>query len=264
MGKQKEISSKDFSEYNGPGTELRKAQLRMLEILQEVDRICNKYNIPYWIDAGTLLGAIRHGGFIPWDDDIDIVLLRDDYLRLINILPQELPEQFVTQNAENEEHFHMVYSRVVDKNSFSDYGDDKLPIRRKFKYQGLFLDLFFIERGFLPVKQGVTRVHYYLFRRRKRSIGWKFLWVLSKSMIALLRATSYFIPAQFMIFGYGIPFYRSFRKDEIFPVKPISFEGCTVMGPSDPHSYLQRQYGDYMTLPPKTDRVTHARRIEVY
>ena len=57
----------DYSKYNGEGTQLRKAQLCMLNILVEIDKICRKHNIPYWLDSGTLLGAVRHGGFIPWD-----------------------------------------------------------------------------------------------------------------------------------------------------------------------------------------------------
>ena len=65
----------DFSKYNGEGTMLRKAQLRMLDILVEVDKVCKRHNIPYWVDYGTLLGAVRHGGFIPWDDDLDISMM---------------------------------------------------------------------------------------------------------------------------------------------------------------------------------------------
>lgn len=258
----------DFSIYNGAKTTLRKAQIRLLEILIEVDRICKKHDIPYWIDGGTTLGAVRHSGFIPWDDDVDIALLRDDYLRLLEVLPQELPEQFVLQNETSEEHFHMLYSRIVDKNSFSDYGDKRVLIRKKFKYQGLFLDIFYVERGYLPIKRILSRLYYFSFRRykkRKFKIFWDhMLWPTINLLIMLVRKFSFLIPSNNLIFGYGIPFNREFRKDEIIPPQPIEFEGVKVMGPYKPHEFLERYFGDYMKIPPEEERRTHAERIEVY
>lgn len=91
----------DFSKYNGEGTTLRKAQLRMLDILIEVDKICRKHNIPYWLDSGTLLGAVRHGGFIPWDDDMDICVMRKDYKLLKKYLSEELSDKFCFYRLDN-------------------------------------------------------------------------------------------------------------------------------------------------------------------
>ena len=77
MEGQEELHKK----YNPDGSDLRRMQMRMLDMLKEVDRICKKYDIPYWLSGGTLLGSVRHGGFIPWDDDLDIELMEDDFQR---------------------------------------------------------------------------------------------------------------------------------------------------------------------------------------
>lgn len=78
---------------------MRRAWAAEMEVLFEVDRICKKYNIDYFADSGTLLGAVRHKGYIPWDDDIDIVMLRKDYNRFVSVIRSELPKGFLSYYA---------------------------------------------------------------------------------------------------------------------------------------------------------------------
>ena len=84
-----EMNEELRARFNPEGSLLRRQQMRMLEILLEVDKICKRHNIPYWLSSGTLIGAMRHDGFIPWDDDLDIEMMRTDYLRLMKVLPSE-------------------------------------------------------------------------------------------------------------------------------------------------------------------------------
>ena len=95
--------------FNPDGSILRRQQMRMLELLGAVDKVCKKHNIPYWLSSGTLIGAARHQGFIPWDDDLDIEMLREDYLRLLKVLPQELPDNFVLQTHETDHNYIFIY-----------------------------------------------------------------------------------------------------------------------------------------------------------
>ena len=83
----------------------KKAWAAELAVLNEVDRICTKHNIQYFAEWGTLLGAIRHGGFIPWDDDMDIAMKRADYEKFLKVAPQELPGGFEIFNLRNHDNF---------------------------------------------------------------------------------------------------------------------------------------------------------------
>ena len=81
--------------FNPEGSKLRKTQLELLEILVDLAEICDQNNIQWWLSSGTLLGAARHKGFIPWDDDIDIVMLRKDAKRLEKILHKMDSDKYV-------------------------------------------------------------------------------------------------------------------------------------------------------------------------
>lgn len=260
----------NFSKYNGDGTMLRKAQLRLLDMLVEIDKICKKHNIIYWIDGGTPLGAVRHGGFIPWDDDIDIALTRKDYLKLIKILETELPDNYILQNRKNEKFYHLLFSRVVDKNSLSHYDFHRLPNRHKMKYQGIFLDIVYIEKGDLTLKQIIDffYIRAFSYPRLTSNILKKLYgyiaWPIISLIIYIIRGIYYFIPTDRYIFGYGIPFKRKLRKSEILPVKDIRFESILFPGPNNVTAYLKRYYGDYMTIPPPEQRAVHADRINIF
>ena len=83
---------------------VKRAWAAQLEVLEDVDRVCKKHGIRYFADWGTLLGAVRHGGFIPWDDDLDICMKRQDYTRFLEIAPKELPAEYKILN------FHTPYN----------------------------------------------------------------------------------------------------------------------------------------------------------
>jgi len=259
----------DFSKYNGEGTILRKAQKRMLEILIEVDKICRKHNIPYWLDGGTLLGAVRHGGFIPWDDDLDIAMLRKDYDKLRKILPIELPKQFVFEDWRTNKDFNMKHGKVRDLNSY--YEDSNWG--NKNCYKGIYIDIFPKEK--LISYKWRKIIDFFYGRAFRRLHGF------NNSKIEYVIACLMWIPSycvanisQFLAnlfaknnlghpFG-GLPFYHDCKKSIIFPLKELRFEDKLFPAPYNHHQYLTYQYGDYMQIPPAEQRITHASKIEIY
>jgi len=261
----------DFSKYNGEGTTLRNAQLRILEILIEVDKICKKHNIQYWLDYGTLLGAVRHGGFIPWDDDIDISIPRKDYLKLCKILKTELPDNLAFQDETTDKNYFLKFAKVRDKKSFL---DDPIMRNKGIKEQGLYIDIFPLEKLFSKkMKSFIEYIYGNAFRRSRRfyESKWKYLsgkllLPFASCFVMLVRFVSFIVPTNNYYTGCGVPFYykHSYNSKYIFPCKSIVFEGSLLNAPCDPHAYLQNIYGDYMKVPPLEKRIMHSEKIEFY
>ena len=125
--------------YNPDGSILRRQQIKMLDILLHVDKICKEHSITYWLSSGTLLGAMRHGGFIPWDDDLDIEMLREDFLRFKRVFKDS--EDYIIQTPENDLHYIMPYVKVRDTHSVIEEHSGG----ENFKHKGIFIDIFALE-----------------------------------------------------------------------------------------------------------------------
>lgn len=261
--------TEDFSTYNGEGTILRRAQLRMLDILIEVDKICKRHHITYWLDGGTCLGAIRHKGFIPWDDDVDISVMRKDYKRLRKILKEELPDNMVFQDETTDKKFPSKLGKVRDRHSYFEEEEMKTPL----KEQGIFIDIFLIERGHANVKAFVDFFYGRAFRRLRGHSGNRIeyiiallMWPFACLLVSLARFFKFLLPSDLLIYGYGISTLKKYQlhASDFFPTKPILFEGREFMAPANPDAYLRRLYGDYMQIPPKDKRRVHARIIRFF
>jgi LPS biosynthesis protein len=261
---------------------LREAQLVMLKILKEVDRVCNEHKIPYWIHAGTLLGAVRHGGFIPWDDDLDICMLREDYERFLLVAPISLSKDFFLQNIATDKHITCSWTKVRDRNS-------KIVEEENAQYhQGIFIDIFPFDK--LPR----SSVHRFLSRTffnkvykicrsltKQRSGKKKFKNIILKNIASILNVNmksapkieekyrKYAVvqsnrPENFSVsFGVGLRWNDVFEYDDIFPLTKIQFEDSLFYAPNKYKRYLTISYGDYMKLPKEEDRTTHAKELKV-
>lgn len=260
--------------HNPDGSLLRRAQLRMLNILVEVDRICREEGIPYWMDAGTLLGAVRHGGFIPWDDDLDICIMKDDYKRLRSAMLAKLPDNMAYQDWTSDPNHFEMSPRIRDLNSLFD-----LPLERYQKYRGLFLDVVLLER--IP-NMKVQHLVYLLYGRVTRTMHnygkafyksgfrqlwtktaayclWPLVWCITGFFRLYSRLTRSNVIGRYYV-GFRNPRYLS----QIFPLTEIEFEGHKFYAPGDFDGYLKAMFHDYMSLPPEQQRGGHHVNIELY
>ncbi len=246
---QKELREK----YNPDGSILRRHQLRMLDILKTIDFICKKHNIPYWISWGTLLGAVRHGGFIPWDDDLDIELLREDYLKLQPILEKELPDNLFLQTHESDKAYVAPYAKVRDLNSLI---REKNSWNIYYKYRGVYIDIFPQEKSCFLISKLSGKFGGLLLRLTGmksniiRSLALNFIYPLITYIVyPVFRTISLFAPNNILRNVLGSGHTQARFKNSIFPLTQIQFENFDFPAPRDCDMYLKSTYGDYMKLP---------------
>lgn len=246
----------DITQFNREGTELRKLQIRMLEMMVEIDAICRKHNIPYWLSSGTALGAVRHGGFIPWDDDLDIEIFRKDYKRLVKVLKMELPSSMAIQTTNTDKGYISQHAKVRDLRS-EITEDNNANIN--YKYKGVFIDIFPMERTTLFLSGLSCKLYSPLYKMiRKRNDKWglkqsyqrTLLFIYEKIVFPFFRWFSWLAPKGHLRYSLGIGFFTDRDIKEILPVKEINFEGRLFFAPNNTDAYLTRMYGNYMEIPP--------------
>lgn len=241
---------------------LRDIQLLYIELLRFIDNVCKKHDIIYWLHDGTLLGAVRHGGFIPWDDDVDLTMLRKDYNKLMEVLPLEISKHdYFKENCgltlliEGHNNyfndFKSVYD-VDDENGFLD--DDKFSfLQIAWLKPYVKLDVFpkdflktqnisSFEKNYVSNKyefnQNIKKGKYHFFEK---------LMELNNKFGLVLDETPQFTDA-FDVLQLGPV--KIFETNKIFPLRKIYFEGYEFNCPNDVDYYLSLIYGkNFMNLP---------------
>ncbi|WP_168734363.1 LicD family protein [Pseudothauera nasutitermitis] len=267
-------------ERNIQNSTLRGIQFIELRMLKIVDYICTKHGLVYWLDGGTLLGAVRHGGFIPWDDDVDIVMPRRDFDRFMEVARKELPSDLEIDPATGIiESDYSVPCRIRDK--YSRIVDTQSPVHEQ---RGLFIDVLPCDdfhrsnpmlmmdlmcksiyrnllKIYMPPSRGAFRPVAIAINRILQLLAPV---ITAETPIKVFRAFSrkFLIKSKFRESGNGNPGYgfdvrwtRVFKRDHIYPVERIVFEGSEFFAPKNPDGVLRVFYGDeYMTPHPPSKR----------
>ena len=242
--------------------EIRPLQLRILDILKAVDSTCREHSLRYYIWAGTMIGAVRHKGFIPWDDDLDIAMPRPDYDRLIQHAREWLPEPFEFVCAENDAVYPLPFGKIQD-------GSTTLIERLHLRYLGgIYLDVFPIDGvpdGWLARKWHFARYQYYkrvlylLFRDPYKHGHGPSSWVplLCRKLYSLRTVqerirqllTTYDYDTCTLVADYDDGSRGAMPKTILGTPTPYDFEDMQALGVEHYDTYLRRKYGDYMQIP---------------
>lgn len=250
---------------------IRKLQLIELEMLKALDTICRQNDIHYELDGGTLLGAVRHKGFIPWDDDIDVRMLREDYDRFCQICESQLDkEKYFLQTHKTDPGYRWGYARILKKGTyFNREGQEMLKMRR-----GIFIDVFpcdgmpsgrvskaifnlrcFCARKILysvvgaeNEKNVIRKAIYKVLTRLPVRVAFdefdRLIKQYKEKRTSLVRTLGWNGPEE------NVGFQRKWLEERC----EIEFEGFMFYAPRDYDAHLRLMFGDYMVLPPEEKR----------
>lgn len=252
---------------------IREVQKVEINILKEVTSLCKRHGIRYFISRGTLLGAVRHKGFIPWDDDADIVMPREDYDRFLEIAPKELPAHLFVQHHTTDSKFYLLITKIRDSNTTLIE-----PAGFSFKHlnQGIFVDIFPLD--LLPKSKPMQIIVIFLLR-----ILWKCFFMkrhcfyteqnliqrIHLAMYKLLPIGSRLLAniyerlcrkcgnknSDFVDVLVQDPRYSKIKKRSWFTeTRSFEFEGELFDGPACYDEVLTHAYGNYMEYPPEEER----------
>ena len=201
-------------------TKLRQCQLIMLRMLKVFDYLSKQYEFDYWLEAGTLLGAVRHKGFIPWDSDVDIGILRADYEKFMRDASYALPEDIYLQTSDTELGY---YSKNIIKlrDKYSNYAQWDGSGQYSEYHNGLFVDIYIYDHIY---PKPVAKLHN----------------VVTSFIKRLLHDDKYHSYWRFYALSH----------ETIFPLKHLEFEGMLIPCLNRYEDYLRFHFGDYMQPPP--------------
>ena len=264
---------------------LAKVQQCELSILRDFVKICEENNFTYFGIAGTGIGSLRHGGFIPWDDDIDVGIMRNDLDKLIKIIERDYSDKYYILNAENNKNFPLTTTHICLKGSefvidslkdtncpygifldvfpFDAVSNDEKIFKKQMNTAWLYSKVLILRHLPFPIiafkgitkkaVHTVTAVSHWLMKFFHISHNWIYR--------KITNASCKYGDQQTGVYAYfcgGKADNNIFTEDELFPLRKLKFEDIEINFPNKLEKYLTHLYGDFMQMPPEEKRINHA------
>lgn len=240
----------------------RKLQLRILDIVKDVDKICRENDIDYYILYGSALGAIRHQGFIPWDDDFDIGMTFDNYVKFLEICEKKLDKnKYYVQTPEKEKNYYLSFSKIRDiRTTLIEEGNENIDIVRS-----VYIDVFpLVGIPNNKIKERILKINRaFMLSANMNVINNKFLRCIFDIILKIFGRRKILKYTTKRCFKYntndceywcsiadGDGYIQNKIKREIYgKPKYVKFEDIMLPVPENTDKYLKNIYGDYMKIP---------------
>jgi lipopolysaccharide cholinephosphotransferase len=247
-----------------------------LHLLYVFDAICKEYNLTYFLGGGTLLGAMRHGGFIPWDDDLDVGMPLKDYKKFLKIAPNVLPKDVLLQTPKTNPHTALPFSKLRDAYSF--YYEMRPDIATS-DFAGIYLDIFpyeevpempqrvrnlFVKTIASSWMRNVYFKHWGLKSGPHAIVGAFLCLALSCIYVitrGVLKCLSLVLPCETTLIQLENGMLFTVATNNMYPTKRMRFEDGDFPVPNAPEAFLESQYGNWREIPPPEKRPRHAKII---
>lgn len=270
-----------YSSYELTDFERKKLKKSLLDIFKDISMVCEKNELVYLLGGGSCLGAVRHKGFIPWDDDFDMMMPRKSYNKLVECLMSEFPDKyfFTGPGYSSDGKFLKVHKKGTVFESLFDNPTDGIKIdifpiesipQNRFlrNCHGMKLNFYSLVASCVKLRKNPSSADKYLMHCHgtrakmfmRKAIGFLFGWKSYSSWILKFeKEASREFKSDFVSIPSGRKHYfgEIQNKNVFFPVKNGDFEGLKVPLPNDCDSYLSNLYGDYMKIPNEEDREKH-------
>jgi lipopolysaccharide cholinephosphotransferase len=243
--------------------DIKRVQNRLLYMASSIRNVLTAHNIPYFLAYGSLLGAVRHKGFIPWDDDFDFFLFDDSYDEAISYLRAEMPIDLFLEDKESEPLFYHGWARVKDLKTRI---EKRISLNTNiYQHQGLGIDLFRLKKMKSDEEKLYRASEHLAYLKRMKSKGIisedtyneKAKQVESEVSIEKEKLSSSLNRSTQDIYTFCVIYDDRIFPNDLFPLKEYLFENTTFLGPNNPDPYLKCCYGNYMELPPPEKRRCH-------
>lgn len=240
---------------------LKGIQSLLLKMAVEIRNILENNNIPYFITYGTLLGAVRHKGFIPWDDDFDFYITEDYYDKAIQVLRAQLPQRYFVEDEQSEPLYFHGWAHVKD--NFTEVDFTLYPQDGIYTHKGLSIDIYkaYLRKESEEHNFRIEQHIEYLTRKLTKGLISETIY---QEKLNDLKKRIKIIPnlaKENDVYVFPSIYDDRIYPDELFPLVKYQFENTYFLGPHNADIFLKRCYGDYMKLPPLDKQKSHYSKV---